>query len=181
VTDLSQTQRPICATCGKPFRDMRTNIHLGVEDAEHKQHIFAVPEDEMGDAQREALERGCKKRAEWIITHGPAPDDYTLSCTEHVGYLLTDAKNHQVGRFYKEDWSVSPEQAECCYIPQPDETTALRNEVIAHFQIYDEHNLRQEEMSFVSVSRRTLRTLIESSPDWQAALAALPAEEGARK
>jgi hypothetical protein len=47
MTDLSQTQRPICATCGKPFRDMKTNIHLGVEDAEHKQHIFAAPEEKM--------------------------------------------------------------------------------------------------------------------------------------
>lgn len=33
---------------------------------------------------------GCKKQAEWQLIHGRSPDDYTESCTEHVGHLLTD-------------------------------------------------------------------------------------------
>jgi len=38
----------------------------------------------------------CEKIAEWIIVHGSSPDDYTESCTEHVGILLTDAIEHRI-------------------------------------------------------------------------------------
>jgi hypothetical protein len=47
--------------------------------------------------QREPF-TACGKPAEWTITFGPTPDDYTESCTEHVGHLLTDAPVHTVHR-----------------------------------------------------------------------------------
>jgi len=31
----------------------------------------------------------CKDDAEWTITFGPGPDDYTEACTPHVGDMLT--------------------------------------------------------------------------------------------
>lgn len=40
--------------------------------------------------------RECQQLAEWIIVHGPSPDDVTEACTKHVGRLLTDAKEHRV-------------------------------------------------------------------------------------
>ena len=30
----------------------------------------------------------CKNDAEWTITFGPGPDEYTEACTAHVGELL---------------------------------------------------------------------------------------------
>ncbi len=38
----------------------------------------------------------CKKPAEWEIY---TKDDNTVACTEHVGELLTDAKEHRIFRF----------------------------------------------------------------------------------
>lgn len=38
----------------------------------------------------------CEKLAEWVIVHGQAPDDYTESCSVHVGELLTDAPEHKI-------------------------------------------------------------------------------------
>lgn len=35
-------------------------------------------------------ELACELPAEWVLTDGPAPDDYTLACTGHVGALLKD-------------------------------------------------------------------------------------------
>lgn len=40
----------------------------------------------------------CPNRAEWRIEHGESPDDYTESCTGHVGEMLTDAPEHRVYR-----------------------------------------------------------------------------------
>lgn len=39
---------------------------------------------------------GCDKEAEWVIVSGPAPDDYTEACTDHVGDLLCDAPEQKV-------------------------------------------------------------------------------------
>lgn len=37
----------------------------------------------------------CGKDAEWRIENHPGgPDDYTESCTDHVGIMLTDAREH---------------------------------------------------------------------------------------
>jgi hypothetical protein len=38
----------------------------------------------------------CPNNAEWRIVYGETPDDYTESCTEHVGKMLTDAKEHRI-------------------------------------------------------------------------------------
>ena len=38
----------------------------------------------------------CDKEAEWLIIHGDGPCDNTISCTEHVGQMLTDAPNHYI-------------------------------------------------------------------------------------
>ncbi len=35
---------------------------------------------------------GCKEGAEWQLWHGDGPEDYTESCTDHVGVMLTDAE-----------------------------------------------------------------------------------------
>jgi hypothetical protein len=107
MTGLSQTQRPICATCGKPFRDMRTNIHLGVEDAEHREHIFAAPEETMsdatkaGDTQREAFEKwfralpdtffGYDYETAWAAwrertAHAARDKDAAVAAAEEIGF-----------------------------------------------------------------------------------------------
>jgi len=44
------------------------------------------------------LDRRCENDAEWVIEYGPTPDDYTESCTDHVGIMLTDAVEHRVYR-----------------------------------------------------------------------------------
>lgn len=38
----------------------------------------------------------CASNAEWLIVDGPAPEDYTHSCSAHVGELLSDASEHKV-------------------------------------------------------------------------------------
>ena len=35
---------------------------------------------------------GCQERAEWQLWDGPGLEDYTESCTSHVGAMLTDAE-----------------------------------------------------------------------------------------
>ena len=40
----------------------------------------------------------CQNKPEWEIWHDSTPDGYTLACTDHVGALLTDAKEHRVLR-----------------------------------------------------------------------------------
>jgi hypothetical protein len=34
----------------------------------------------------------CAAEAHWYLVDGPKPDDYTESCTEHVGALLTGSR-----------------------------------------------------------------------------------------
>lgn len=38
----------------------------------------------------------CGSPAEWRIVSGSGPDDYTESCTRHVGDMLTDAVEHRI-------------------------------------------------------------------------------------
>ena len=39
----------------------------------------------------------CGKPAEWrLAASGASYDDYTESCTDHVGHMLTDASEHKV-------------------------------------------------------------------------------------
>jgi hypothetical protein len=38
----------------------------------------------------------CGSDAEWRIVHGSTSDDYTESCTRHVGEMLTDAPEHKI-------------------------------------------------------------------------------------
>lgn len=38
----------------------------------------------------------CGSPAEWRIIDGPGLDDYTESCTRHVGDMLTDAPEHRI-------------------------------------------------------------------------------------
>lgn len=39
---------------------------------------------------------GCNRAAGWRLVYGPTCDDYTESCTAHVGELLTDAAEHRI-------------------------------------------------------------------------------------
>ena len=38
----------------------------------------------------------CGNDPEWRIVWGDGPDDYTESCTRHVGEMLTDALEHRI-------------------------------------------------------------------------------------
>lgn len=38
----------------------------------------------------------CGAPAAWVIQYGEGPEDYTESCTAHVGPLLSDAPVHTV-------------------------------------------------------------------------------------
>lgn len=64
-----------------------------------------IPEDQqaaakawMADSKNNGLvlSLGCEQPAKWQIWSGPAPDDCTESCTEHVGEMLTEAAQHRV-------------------------------------------------------------------------------------
>lgn len=46
--------------------------------------------------QNDPAHSRCPNKAGWTIVHGETPDDYTESCTEHVGEMLTDAPVHQI-------------------------------------------------------------------------------------
>lgn len=39
-----------------------------------------------------------KHAAEWVVVHGPGPEDYTHSCTVHLVDMLTDADEHRLYR-----------------------------------------------------------------------------------
>lgn len=52
-------------------------------------HCCCIPD-------QENLDEGCPAPAKWIIVHGDLPDEYTHSCTEHIGELLTDAPEHRI-------------------------------------------------------------------------------------
>lgn len=44
----------------------------------------------------------CQKAAEWHIQeHGASYDDYTYACTDHVGYLLSDAPSFTITPYQK--------------------------------------------------------------------------------
>ena len=45
---------------------------------------------------------GCYEPPQWEIRHGRGIDDYTHSCTDHVGHLLTDADIHTIYPIRKE-------------------------------------------------------------------------------
>ena len=49
-----------------------------------------------GKPKRYCCRMGCDKPAEWQIWHGDTPDDYTESCTECIGQMLTDAHEHTI-------------------------------------------------------------------------------------
>lgn len=38
----------------------------------------------------------CGSAAAWQVWHGPSPDDYTETCTTHIGEILTDAPEHRI-------------------------------------------------------------------------------------
>lgn len=58
---------------------------------------FISDEEAEGKLPEELLvTHGCSADAEWRIVHGDGPDDYTESCTEHVGFMLTDAPEHRI-------------------------------------------------------------------------------------
>jgi hypothetical protein len=69
----------------------------------------------MADALFEAAEstakafpgESCGKPAQWTIAvDGGSYEDYTLSCTDHVGHMLTDAPAHTVCPIEPQDWIV---------------------------------------------------------------------------
>jgi hypothetical protein len=53
----------------------------------------------------------CDKQGEWVIFYGKYPDDFTVSCTEHVGLLLTDSEEHVI---YKADEA----DGQCCFVEE---------------------------------------------------------------
>lgn len=55
-----------------------------------------IPENEQAAAKSGQNITGCLSRAEWRIIYGPTSDDYTESCTTHVGEMLTDAPEHKI-------------------------------------------------------------------------------------
>ena len=38
----------------------------------------------------------CEMPAQWVLVHGAGPDDYTESCTKHLGDMMTDAPEHRI-------------------------------------------------------------------------------------
>lgn len=48
------------------------------------------------DKKPHCCKLGCKEQAKWEIWHGNTPDDYTHSCTKHIGDLLTNAYKHSI-------------------------------------------------------------------------------------
>jgi len=56
-------------------------------------------------------ELNCTKDAEWEIYADGVPD--TAACTEHVGELLTDAKEHRIFRIKQEPCCNSPSKDKC--------------------------------------------------------------------
>lgn len=50
----------------------------------------------------------CSRDAEWEIVHGLTTDDYTHSCSAHLGEMMTDAVSHEVHR--------APAGTKCCFI-----------------------------------------------------------------
>ncbi|KKM19838.1 hypothetical protein LCGC14_1651560 [marine sediment metagenome] len=43
----------------------------------------------------------CEKEAEWSIVHGPASNDVTESCDDHVSDLRPDAPEHIISRVHR--------------------------------------------------------------------------------
>lgn len=39
---------------------------------------------------------GCQNKAEWTLWYGETPDDFTQSCTKHLGEMMTDAPETRV-------------------------------------------------------------------------------------
>jgi hypothetical protein len=55
----------------------------------------------------------CDRNAEWTIVYGLGPEDYTESCSECIGELLTDASEHRLYPFK----NINPDFkgiAKCC-------------------------------------------------------------------
>ena len=52
-----------------------------------------------------------RHEADWIIIHGPAPDDYTESCGRHLVKMLTDAPEHKLYPITSEDKKFAQEQS----------------------------------------------------------------------
>jgi hypothetical protein len=40
----------------------------------------------------------CAASADWEVHHGLGPEDCTHACSEHLGFMLTDAEEHRVYR-----------------------------------------------------------------------------------
>lgn len=55
-----------------------------------------ISEDQQPKAKAGEVVPGCQKDAEWEIRSGDGPDDFTDSCTEHVGEMLTEAPEHKI-------------------------------------------------------------------------------------
>jgi len=51
---------------------------------------------EFGSSKRKCCVLGCGLRAQWVIEYGPTPDDFTDSCTVHLGESLNDAPEFRV-------------------------------------------------------------------------------------
>lgn len=46
--------------------------------------------------ERKCCALGCGLQARWLIEYGDTPDDFTDSCTLHIGELLTDKPEHRI-------------------------------------------------------------------------------------
>jgi len=82
-----------CEGCGETAScvDSTSQIAVTKEGIVNKRLCCCIP-------NQSKLQERCQHNAEWIIVHGPSPDDYTESCTAHVGVMLTDAVEHRIYR-----------------------------------------------------------------------------------
>lgn len=64
--------------------------------SEEKNICCFIPEDQQEAAKRGEKVAGCPDKPEWRIVYGASSDDYTESCTAHVGPMLTDAPEHRI-------------------------------------------------------------------------------------
>jgi len=81
-------------------------LDFSPEDAPDSDKINAALQDKIDRSVRILLSKtkehcckiGCIKDAEWGIYADGVPD--TSACTEHIGELLTDAKEHRIFRIF---------------------------------------------------------------------------------
>ena len=62
----------------------------------------------------------CKNEAVWWVQYGPTPDDYTESCSQHLGELAEScvARAVEAGASIELSYGPASEKSRCCWTPQ---------------------------------------------------------------